>query len=446
MLARLARPAYPVFMRGMGTALVIGTGAIGAACALALARGGWDVVSVDRHAMAGHGSTSASSGVVRMHYSTRDGTALAWEGQRHWAGWAAYLGLPEAAPLAPFRRCGCLVMQHPSNGMLATPMAHSRALGIPFEEWDPSRIGAALPEPDLRAFWPPKRADDPGFGEPTGGAVAGGVFWPDAGYVSDPALAAQNLLDAARAAGARVVRGEVVAVLRGARAEGVRLAGGRELRADVVVNAAGPASSAVNRMAGVTGDMGVGTRPMRIETTALPAPAGWDMAGRGIVVSDADIGCYSKPEVGGGVAVGTEGPACDAPVWLETDDPGPDGVGAQAALQAWRYAQRVPSVPLPNRVPGAVGVYDVSDDWLPIYDRASLPGFYMACGTSGNQFKTAPVAGRIMAALIAHCEAGGDHDARPLRVTLPMTGNAIDLGTFSRLRRANADSSVSVLG
>ena len=239
---------------------------------------------------------------------------------------------------------------------------------------------------------------------------------------------------------------KVVAVLRGARVEGVRLADGREVRADVVLNAAGPGSARVNAMAGVTAEMGVATRPMRVETATLPAPPGFDMAARGIVVSDADIGCYVKPDVGGRVSVGTEGPACDAPAWLEGDDPGPDGAGAQAELQAWRYAQRVPSVPLPGRVPGAVGVYDVSDDWLPIYDRASLPGYYMACGTSGNQFKTAPVVGRIMAALVAHCEAGGDHDARPLRVTLPMTGNAVDIGSFSRLRRPSAESSRSVLG
>ena len=429
----------------MGSALVIGTGAIGASCALALARDGWDVTAVDRHGAAGHGSTAASSGVVRMHYSTRDGTALAWEGQRHWTGWAAFVGLPEGAGLARFRRCGCLVMKHATNGGLAAAMGHSRALGIPFEDWDAAAIRAALPGADLRAYWPPKRAEDAGFGEPTGGTVAGGAFWPDAGIVSDPALAACSMLDAARAAGARVARGEVVAVPRGARVEGVRLADGRVLGADVVVNAAGPASSAVNALAGVTADMGVGTRPMRVETTALPAPPGWDPL-RGIVVSDADVGCYSKPEVGGGVAVGTEGPACDPPVWLASDDPGPDGVGAQAELQAWRWAQRVPAARLPNRVPGAVGVYDVSDDWLPIYDRSSLPGFYMACGTSGNQFKTAPVVGRLMAALVAHGEGGGDHDAAPLRVTLPMTGSVVDLGTFSRLRRPDARSSGSVLG
>jgi sarcosine oxidase subunit beta len=430
---------------GRGRALVIGTGVVGAATTLALAREGWTVLSVDRNAMAGHGSTAASSGVVRMHYSTREGTALAWEGARHWIDWAGFLGLPTGTPLAPYRRCGCLVLKHDTNADLSVEMARSRELGIPFEEWGADAIRARWPGVDLSRFFPPRRPEEDGFAEPTGGTIGGGVFWPDAGYCSDPALAAQNLLDAARIAGAAVLRGEVVSVLRGARVEGVRLADGRTLRVDVVVNATGPASAAINCLAGVEGDMRVRTRPQRMEVAHLP-PAALPGGGQRIVVSDADAAVYSRPDTGGGVFVGTQGAACDPPDWIEGDLTDRDTVGAQAMAQAMRYASRVPSTGLPARMGGAVGIYDVSDDWLPIYDRASLPGFYMACGTSGNQFKTAPVAGRLMAALIGHCEAGGDHDGTPMRFRLPMTGHVIDLGRFSRLRRPDAGVGGSVLG
>ncbi|CUH38912.1 N-methyltryptophan oxidase [Jannaschia seosinensis] len=429
----------------MREAIIIGTGVIGAATALALVRAGWRVTSVDRNAVAGHGSTSASSGVVRMHYSTREGTALAWEGTRHWQDWAGFLGLPAGATLARFRQCGCLVLKHGTNDGLAREMAHGRALGIPFEEWDPATIRDRWPGADLVGYFPPKRPDDAGFAAPTGGEIGGGVFWPEAGYVSDPALAAQNLMAAACAGGARILRGDVAEILRDDRVAGVRLADGREIRADVVVNVAGPGSAAINRLAGVTGDMGVGTRPQRMETAHLP-PAALPAGAQEIIVSDADVAVYSKPDVGGGVSVGTQGAERDPPDWIETDRTDRDTVGAQAEVQAMRYAMRVPQVGLPGRVAGAVGIYDVSDDWLPIYDRASLPGFYMACGTSGNQFKNAPVAGRIMAALINYCEAGGDHDAAPLQFDLPYTGNRIDLGHFSRRRTAHPGSSFSVLG
>lgn len=111
-----------------------------------------------------------------------------------------------------------------------------------------------------------------------------------------------------------------------------------------------------------------------------------------------------------------------------------------------RAAQRFPSLAIPNRARGVVALYDVSDDWLPIYDRSDLPGYYMACGTSGNQFKTAPVVGKIMARLIAACEAGHDHDAAPLDMRLERLGVAISLGVFSRRRSINRASSFSVIG
>jgi len=38
--------------------------------------------------------------------------------------------------------------------------------------------------------------------------------------------------------------------------------------------------------------------------------------------------------------------------------------------------------------------------WIPIYDKSDLPGFYLAIGTSGNQYKNAPEVGKMMAELI----------------------------------------------
>ncbi len=95
---------------------------------------------------------------------------------------------------------------------------------------------------------------------------------------------------------------------------------------------------------------------------------------------------------------------------------------------------------------GCVDLYDVSDDWIPIYDRSSVGGYYMAIGTSGNQFKNAPVAGAMMAALIDYCEGGGDHDRNPLQFPLHYVDASIDVGFYSRLRQINPDSSFSVIG
>ena len=70
----------------------------------------------------------------------------------------------------------------------------------------------------------------------------------------------------------------------------------------------------------------------------------------------------------------------------------------------------------------------------------------MAIGSSGNQFKNAPVAGKMMAALIDHCERGNDHDADPLSFRLEHIGRDVNVGFYSRKREINTESSFTVLG
>jgi sarcosine oxidase subunit beta len=70
----------------------------------------------------------------------------------------------------------------------------------------------------------------------------------------------------------------------------------------------------------------------------------------------------------------------------------------------------------------------------------------MACGTSGNQYKNAPIAGKMMAALIDYCEAGTNHDKTPLTYRMPYTDRSINVGFYSRKRLINEESSFSVVG
>lgn len=111
-----------------------------------------------------------------------------------------------------------------------------------------------------------------------------------------------------------------------------------------------------------------------------------------------------------------------------------------------RQAQRFPDLKIPNRTRGAVDLYDVTEDWGPIYDKSDLKGFYLAIGTSGNQFKNAPIAGEMMAELIEACENGRDHDRDPVHFHLKNIDLDIDMGFFSRNRAINENSSFSVLG
>jgi len=111
-----------------------------------------------------------------------------------------------------------------------------------------------------------------------------------------------------------------------------------------------------------------------------------------------------------------------------------------------RATRRLPQLGVPLTKKGFADLYDVSDDWLPLYDKTDLLGFYVAIGTSGNQFKNAGVVGHCMAELITAVEDGQDHDSDPLTVTGRYTGLEIDMGEFSRNRSINTNSSMSVHG
>lgn len=429
-------------------AIIIGTGVIGSAISLELARAGWKTLSLDRNREIGHGSTAGSCAIVRMHYSTFDGTAFAWEGYHYWRDWADYLEAPSGSDLARFREIGCLVMKTDGNGQLARHMRFSAMLDCPFEEWDSAQILDRLPIYSLESFAPAKLPDDPNFGQSNGERIEGAVYWPNGGYVTDPALSARNLADAAVRRGARIRLGATVTAIaqQNGRVAGVRLDDGEVINAPVVINVAGPGSAHINALAGVLDDMTIATRPLRQEVVHVPAPEGFDFERDGTVVSDGDIACYCRPEHGNHILIGSEDPPCDQHVFTDDDQAYDRNFTEQWTTQAMRYAQRVPALGIPNRARGVVDLYDASTDWIPIYDRSSLDGYYMACGSSGNQFKNAAIAGKMMAALVEWCENGGDQDTSPMRFRLPCIDRDIDTGFYSRRRPVNEQSSFSVLG
>ena len=425
-------------------AIIIGAGIIGAAIGYSLAKRGWKTLNIDKLPAAGYGPTAASCAIIRTHYSTKDGAAIAHEGWFYWKDWPGYIGAEDERGLAEYYDTGCMVMKSEHNNQLATIIANMQALGIPYEEWDPATIQARLPAYDLHKFTPVRRPDDPGFGQASEDLVTGAVFFPRAGYVSDPQLATHNIQRGAEAVGGAFRFNATVTAIRqqDGKVTGVTLGDGSDIDSPVVVNVSGPYAAKINGMAGVLEEMNIGTKALRQEVTHVPAPGGFALP---FVTSDSDIGCYCRPETGNHILVGSEDPECDEREWVDPDDFNEDFT-EQWGVQAQRYAQRLPSLGIPNQARGVVSLYDVSDDWIPIYDKTSLGGYYMAVGTSGNQFKNAPVAGELMAEIIERCQQGHDHDAEPVQFDLKHTGQTIDLGFYSRKREINQESSFSVLG
>ena len=229
------------------------------------------------------------------------------------------------------------------------------------------------------------------------------------------------------------------------RAAGVVLSDGNEILSKVVINVAGPHSMTINKMAGVEKSMNINTKALKVEVSHVSSPKDFNYEKEAFVVSDGDIGCYSRPETGNHILIGSEDPECDERLFVDPDI-WDESFSEQRRTQDLRQAQRYPDLPIPSNSKGVVALYDVSDDWIPIYDKSSLPGFYMAVGSSGNQYKNAPMAGKIMAELIVKCENGYDHDKDPIKLQLSYIDREIDLGFYSRNRVINEESSMSVLG
>jgi len=429
-------------------AIIIGAGVIGACTAFELAKKGWKTLNIDKLPEAGYGSTSGSCAIIRTYYSAYETCALAYEGVFYWKDWANYMGVDDEQGLVKYHNTGCMVVKTEHNKYLKDACATMDRIGCPYEHVEAADIPKKLTGADLNRYEPAKLISDDDFGSPTGGEIAGAVLFHEGGYVSDPKLSAHNAQRAAEAHGAEFMFNSTITEITQAngRVAGVGLADGTLINANVVINVGGPHSSILNEMAGVKSSMNMSTRALRHEVAHVKAPVDIDYGNGGFVYSDSDISTYARSEIGGNILLGSEDPECDEREWVEDPDNYNTQFTDQNKTLVMRFAQRLPSLGIPEQAKGVVALYDVTEDWIPIYDKSDLPGFYMACGTSGNQFKNAPVAGKMMTAIIEACENGHDYDREPLMFKLENIGHTISLGTFSRNREINPNSSFSVIG
>ena len=323
------------------------------------------------------------------------------------------------------------------------PAGGMAALGSPRR-----RAAARFPFLDTSSQHPTTSPEHPRFFEPTGRRIGGGSFEKDGGYVVYPGLATQNLRSAAEREGVSfLLKREVVAIHRESARFRVELRQGESLESEVVVNAGGPHSAIINRMAGV--NLPLTTRPLRREVHHMPNPFFDEGTEKNPVpvVGDVDGGVYTRPESRGrALIVGTTDPECDELEWVHDPDDYDQSVSElYAQRQCLRLMKRIPGLQMgPPR--GVASLYDVTvRDWYPIADKTDLPGFYVCIGTSGSSFKTAPVLGRLMAEIIESCEGGIDIDTEPYQLALPRIGTAIDTRFLSRLRE-ELTSTATVIG
>ena len=124
------------------------------------------------------------------------------------------------------------------------------------------------------------------------------------------------------------------------------------------------------------------TKALRHEVHHVSSPPGFDFEKNGVHTSDGDNAIYFRPETGNSILIGSEDPECDPKEWI----PNPDEFNreitdSQWKAQVYRCMRRIPNLEEPSRKRGVVDLYDVSDDWLPIYDSTRIKGYYSSAAS-----------------------------------------------------------------
>ena len=437
-------------MNRTADAIIVGAGVIGSAVAFELAKRRYKTLNIDKLPTSGYGSTSNSCAIVRAHYSTWDGVAMAYEGFFYWDDWDDYIGVKDDRGMIKYMKTGSILFKLEGEDHSSKCLKLFKEIGVEHEIWDLGKLKEMIPIYSHDQYDGTTRPDeDDHFWDKTGKKIEGAVYTPGSGYVSDPQLTSHNLQVAAEAnSGEFLFNSEITEIRqKNGRVAGVTLKTGEQIDSPIVVNVAGPHSFVINRMADVEKEMNIKTRALRHEVHHVPSPEGYDFEKDGFHTSDGDNSIYFRPETGNTILIGSEDPLCDPKEWIaDPDNYNQQVTESQWKAQVYRCARRIPELKIPSRTSGVVDLYDVSDDWLPIYDKSALKGFYMAIGSSGNQFKNAPVAGHCMAELIDACEKGQEHDSDPVKVKSVYTGLELNMGFYSRNREINPNSSFSVNG
>ena len=437
-------------MNRTADAIIVGAGVIGSAVSFELAKRGYKTLNIDKLPTSGYGSTSNSCAIVRAHYSTWDGVAMAYEGFFYWDDWDDYIGVKDDRGMIKYMKTGSILFKLEGEDHSSKCLKLFKEIGVEHEIWDLEKLKEMIPIYSHDQYDGTTRPDeDDHFWDKTGKKIEGAVYTPGSGYVSDPQLTSHNLQVAAEANGGEFLFNSEITEIRqqNGRVEGVTLKSGEQIDSPILVNVAGPHSFVINRMADVEKEMNIKTRALRHEVHHVPSPEGYDFEKDGFHTSDGDNSIYFRPETGNTILIGSEDPLCDPKEWIsDPDNYNQQVTESQWKAQVYRCARRIPQLKIPSRTSGVVDLYDVSDDWLPIYDKSALKGFYMAIGSSGNQFKNAPVAGHCMAELIDACEKGQEHDSDPVKVKSVYTGLELNMGFYSRNREINPNSSFSVNG
>ena len=345
--------------------VVIGGGVMGASTAYHLAkRSHVKVVLLEKESFFGLGATGRCAGGIRHQFATEVNIRLSLHSLRMLDEFEAETGQP-----ALVRKCGYLFVLTREEDVAAFKknVALQHALGV-MTEW--------LSGDDVRRMIPLCEFPD---------ALAGTFY--DRDGLADPNSVVMGYLHAARRLGAACLTDvEVTGIeVESGRVESVQSNRGA-IATRVVVNAAGPWSALIGRVAGVDVPV-VPLRRQWLTTTPLSeVPPDFPF------VIDFAQSLYFHRE-GEGLLTGMSNN--DEPIGF---DQSVDREWELVHLEA--AAKRMPLLERAGVASRWAGLYEVTPDAHPLLGPTPVEGFYLVTGFSGHGFMHGPVCGLLMAELI----------------------------------------------
>jgi glycine oxidase len=362
---------------------IIGAGVIGLGIAWRLALRGVPVAVFDKGA-SGAGASHAAAGMLAACAEAEPGEeALVTLGRASQARWPAFAAeLKQASGVdVGLRSEGTLVVALTSDDQarLGHQLVFQQKLGLPLQ-W----ITAAE-----------TRRREPHLA----GKLAGAVFSPEDTQVDNRKLAAA-LRIAAEAAGASISEHQAVKTISNdaGRVDGIVLADGRKVAADVVVLAAGAWSRSID---GLAPELRPPVRPIKGQMLALRMDAGAPLLTHVVWAP----GAYLVPRLDGRLLVG-------ATVEEKGYDTSLTAGGILTLLEAaWRVVPAVEELPIDEMW---VGHRPGSRDDAPILGTGLIDGLIYATGHHRNGILLTPVTADAIAELVL--EGVPDPAIRPFSI------------------------------
>ncbi len=347
--------------------VIIGGGVMGASAAYHLAKSGVaarNIVLLEKENYFGTGATGRCAGGVRYQFSTEINVKLSMESLPMIERFKEEIGQDVS-----YRQCGYLLVA--TNEKEAAAFKHNVEMQ--------NKLGVTtqlLSGDEVRARLPLMKFDD---------ALAG-TFNQKDGTV-DPNSVVMGYITAAQKMGVKAISGaEVTGItVSGGNVEEVHTSlGGIKTR--MILNAAGPWSGQVSKMAGIEIPVLPLRRQMFTTNPLKEVPADFPF------VIDFAKSLYFHRE-GEGLLIGMSNQK-EMPGFDQNVDEDFELVNLEAAIE------RMPLVEKASRASHWAGLYEVTPDAHPIFGNTDVKGFTLCTGFSGHGFMHGPISGKLMSEFI----------------------------------------------